>query len=344
MLFLSLFTATAWPCAGLFHEEGLLAESDVQEAIFEQTADGVQVSYLAQYDGDAASFGWVIPIFGEFQSIEDGDPERFTELREQTQPTVYRSYAEEEPACGCGATAGKADNSLGDTAATDRGFDVVAEGFTGTFDYAVIEGDDAQGILDWLDQNGWQIADSEAAISAYVAEGGVRFVALSLAPQSAETSSEGRQLPPVVIQYAGDSMRFPATMARYGAVAEVRTTLWVLGEQQARVGGWSQTTLSPLEGSIDEEPEQVWLDGLRAMSAQSPVYNLTWAGDYDGAFLTRFDTLAPKEVHTLDVTFTADGGTNHASTEVWLYEESSSSVGLLMLPLALLGAGLRRRR
>lgn len=342
MLFISLVTATAWPCAGLFHEEGALAESDVQEAILEQTAEGVRVSYLAQYDGDAAEFGWIIPIFGEFQAIEDGDADRFTALREHTSPSVYYSYAKDEPTCGCGAS--KGDNALGDdTAGGRQGFDIVAEGFTGTFEYTVIEGTSSQAILDWLTQNGWQVSASEAAIDAYVSEGGVQFIALSLALQTGETPEEGRQLPSVVIDYAGDSMRFPSTMGRYGDVDELRTTVWVIGDQVASGGGWSQASIGNIDGGIDEEPEDVWAAALREIGGMNAVFNLTWAGSFETGYLTRFDTLAHKDAHTIDATFALDAGTDSVSTEIWLYEESAAA-GLLMLPLALLGAGLRRRR
>lgn len=345
MLLISLLTATAWPCAGLVHEEGALAESDIQEAILEHTGTGSRVSYLAQYDGDAASFGWIIPIFGEFQAISDGDPARFDELRDSTSPAVYREYADtDSTGCGCMGASKGGDNALQDTAAGGRGFDVVAEGFTGTFDYSVIAGDDAAAMVAWLDENGWEGGSAAAAIDAYVAEGGVQFVALRLHLEAGETPSEGRELPPVVLDYGGSSLRFPAIMAKDGDVDELRTTVWVVGEARARVSGWSATELPVIEGSLDDDPTTLWLEALRAVGGMSPGYGLSWAGERDGAFLTRFDSLVHKDAHTVDATFTDDDGTTSASTEIWLYEEASSSTALFLVPLVLFGFGLRRRR
>ncbi|MFT4979346.1 MAG: hypothetical protein ACI8S6_005256, partial [Myxococcota bacterium] len=112
MLLLSVISSVAWPCAGLFHESEQLAESDAQSVILEAVEGGVRVSYSVAYEGDSESFGWMIPIFGEFVSIGERDPQDFADLFDWTQPNVDRNYASVEESGGCAGRAKSGDNAL----------------------------------------------------------------------------------------------------------------------------------------------------------------------------------------------------------------------------------------
>src|SRR5687768_12918754 len=212
---LLLGTSVAWPCAGISHEEGVLAESDAAEVLFEVVPGQVAVSYAVRYTGDAPDMGWVIPVPSTPRSVEDGDAERIELLRDASQPIV--EWIEEDDSsggggCGCGATSkyGLA-GSVG-----DRGNDVtvVAEGFTGTYDYVAIAADEVADLEAWFADNGWTGLATED-LDHYVASGST-FVALRVVPDTAETPVEGRELPPVRITYDGDAMMFPAVMALHG--------------------------------------------------------------------------------------------------------------------------------
>ena len=99
-----LFTmiSFALPCAGLLHSSDLMVESDVQQVIFSLDGDNTVVEYLIRYQGDATEFGWVIPTFGAFQSIEERDGSRFAELEDLTAPRVVEVAA---PTSSCGPVA-----------------------------------------------------------------------------------------------------------------------------------------------------------------------------------------------------------------------------------------------
>ena len=263
-MLLSLFIQPAFPCAGIFHDPDVLAESDNQQVILRDLDGEIEVSYNVQYEGDAEEFGWVIPVFGEFSSMEDGEQALFDQLNDSTAPVVetLRSDDEDGGAGGCGSKALRgsksSDASFADTGLSN-GAAIVAEGFTGTYSYTVLEADTTAALETWLTENGWSIESSRPVIEEYVAEGGVQFVAISLIGAS-ETSAS--YLPPVSIRYAGDQLRFPATMARYAMVETLRTTVFVLGEQPATVSGWSSSTNPSIVGELYDDPEALFEQAL----------------------------------------------------------------------------------
>ncbi len=345
-MLLSLLISSAWPCAGLVHQDGALADSDAQEVIFTPGEGAVTVSYNVHYDGDAEDFGWIIPIFGEFSAIADGDPTRFDELRELTQPMVEYAETDDEGGggCGCGETrSGKG----GVDSAFSNGVEIVAEGFTGTYEYTVVTSGDPDEFLTWVSDHGWALHDTDIPVGEYAAEGGVQFVLIRLSAGAGHgaTDAEGRMLPPVDLTYSGASLRFPAKMARYGMVDQVRTTVYVEGAERAKISsGWTETEL----GTITDEStyaEGVYDDRLIEIGGDSPGYGVVWAGESAGVWVTRFDTLANSAVHTVDPVFTVDGGTTPTETLLKLGaapEEVSSA--WFLVPMLGLGLGVVRRR
>lgn len=356
-----LLQPTAWACAGLYHDEDSLAESDAQEVIFSQTPDGVRTAYRVEYDGDADDFGWLIPIFGEFSSLEEADEAEFDDLRAWSQPTVSRRYGSDSGGddggrgCRGGAKSGglEEDRANFSDTGSDNGVTVVAEGFTGAYAYQVLSATDSDAFLGWLDENGWTGGGTEPAITAYVEAGGVQFVALRLTDVGGQTPPEGRQLPPVAITTAGDALRFPSTMARYGMASRQHTVVYVRGDGQAEaVDPWTASPLGELHGSLDDDPAQLYLDALWDVAGEQPGWGLIFSGpapEGDG-WLTRFETYAGRDAHTSDALFTLTSTETRANTLIVLEEGHSerrsgaSAVWLLGLGLGVgLGVGRRHR-
>lgn len=332
--------STAWPCAGISHAEGVLAESDGAEVIFEAQTDAVSVTYAARYEGNAPDFGWVIPVPEAPSSVEDGDIVLFDKYRAQTQPDYQILEGEEDSGgggCMCGGGAalkGGSDSSEG-----SNGLQIVAEGFTGTYTWVAIASDDLAALQSWLTDNGWKDLDAED-LGHYVDRGAV-FVALTVTPDTAQTSG-ARELPPVRISYPGEEMMFPSVMARHADVDSQRTTVYVRGQTRATVEGWASEDGSTLHGSTQDDPSAFWDSYLSDLGAQR-IFLRSYAGPLDGAFLTRFDTIAPSDVHTEDAIFALEDSTEPVSTLISLdIDEDSSNAALLLLPLTL--AGVLRRR
>jgi len=342
-MLLATLVATAFGCAGLVHEEGEFAESGSSEAIFEVLDGEIEVTYEVVYEGDAASFGWIVPVPGEVLAVEDGDEELLAALREDSEPTVLietPAPAEEEGSSGgCFGRAGsaKSDGSNEALAGGDRGdVTVVAEGFTGSYDYVVVSASDAGAFEAWATEGGWSIGSVTADVQHYL-DLGHPLVLLDLAADGPTEAPTG--LPPIRIRYAGSEMRFPSQMAQSSGQQQ-RTTVYTLGAERAELAdGWSHEDVDWVEGS--GEPADVYWDALAELGAER-TWARTYAGDFSGRRLTRFDLVAEAAVHDRDAVFQLDGtqGDQDLTISVW---EGNEAWALLPLGLLLVAAGRRRR-
>lgn len=335
---LLVLSSLAFPCAGFVHGEGVELDSPAQEAIFRVEAGVATVEYLAEFRGETEDFGWVIVLPGTFSTLEEGDKTTFDELRAWTDPQVYEESEDEGGrSCGCTDQAlskGDGANDLGDRG----GVDVVAEGYTGTYSYQVVEATDPTALQDWLDENGWESDEIAEPVAQYVEEGGAQFVLVRLDNDITMDPEVTYQLPPVRIAYAGD-LTFPSRMALGAEVDFVHTRVYAIGEEAASVTGWSEAAAPTFSAATSEEAATQWEAALQAAGERREMIRV-WSGDYDGAWVTRYETMAPPAAHTADATFTFDGGQAYTSTEIWL---SSASAAVLLLPLAGLWMGRRRR-
>jgi hypothetical protein len=337
----------ALPCAALVHDVDVLAESDAQEVILWQDGAEAVTEYRVSYGGDADDFGWIIVVPAGFVSLSDGDPERFDALRDETQPAVY-AYSvggEDDAGCGCGGAAKGDALGASNAADTGGGFDVIAEGFTGTYSYTAFSAEDAQGLADALNTLGWPAEGAQASLEAYAAGGGVEYVLVEVRPDVAETDG-ARTLPPVVLRSTSERLFFPSRMARGASVDEMRTVVWVLGEQRARVSGWAMADLEWVEATGEQTAEQAWESALQALSTDEATWARVHAGPWEGGVVTRFETRAAPAQHVLDSDFHADDGdeSQRATVEVWASAaDTGASVLLLLGPLLGVGVVARRR-
>ena len=337
----------ARPCAALVVEEGGSASTSAQEAIVEKGPGYVETTWRVQVDHDVHQLGWIIPLYGAFQSLEEADPTRFDELRAATAPIVWVESVggdeDEGGGLGCGGdkSLGMSDGRGNEADSGSLGVTVVAEGFSGAFGYTVLEATSDVALLTWLDEHGFGIGPSAPAIASYVAEGGIQFLALDVSMDAAD--GQTRELPAVRIRTKGDSLRYPSLMAQYGMPTQVSTRVFVLGDQRATVGGgWQSEPFGTREAGSDVEgADEAFREQLEVIGGDAPVFAEIWSGSWEGAWLTRLDTVAYKEVHQSDAVFTLDGGQEARSSELILW--GTSGAGLL-LPGGLLGLLAIRRR
>jgi hypothetical protein len=238
-------SSAALACGGFAHEGGKLAEAASEEVILERDGGSVLVSYRVEYTGDAESFGWLIPLPGSFESLVETDRARFDALRELTAPDWFEfsgdsSGQEGGRSCGCSedmALKGGMNFDTGRANSAGLGVEVLAEGYSGEFAYSALEVTSAEDLQAWLAQRGWNLGDF-STVEDYVAEGGFQWVALEMAPDSAETPELGREVPAIQIRYTGERMLFPARMSRSSENSEQHTRIYVLGDQGVRLSGW----------------------------------------------------------------------------------------------------------
>lgn len=333
----------AFPCAYLLtQEQGTLAVSDAQEVILESNQAGTKTSYRVQYEGDADAFGWLVVVHGNVQEgdVTESNEGIFETLRTKSQPVLVSTTIESGGGgFGCGSTS----KSGGDFAAEEGlNVEVTAQGFAGPFAYQVLSAESSDALTSWLSSEGFELGDTSQTIDEYIAEGGYSFVAVTLQPESAQTPQEGRKLPALSIQSDSNELHFPARMALSSMAETQRTTVFVMGDNTAKLqSGWDMSEITYIDSQGDD-PLVAFEDTLLTEgSAETPAYVRTYSGNHDGVWLTRFDTLAPRFVHTTDPRFGFEEGQYSFQTSIEVSPGSDSSAWLL---LPLLGLGMVRRR
>lgn len=325
---LSFLIGTAWPCAGLVHEVGASAEADANDVVFDVGEGTVSVTYATTYAGDATSVGWIVPIFGAFVSVEDAEVSTFDDLHQPTAPFV--GYTRQG---GCFLLPTKGGDLGG------NGVEEIAHGFTGTYEYVVLSATSAAEVGLWIEENGWAWSNSEPLVQAYLDEDR-DLVLVRVASTPADDPERG--LPPVTITYEGDAMVYPARMAQGSESPDQTATIFVRGTTRATVSGWGVVEGGALDGVRGETPQVAW-DRVRREAGDERSLLLTWAGELDGAFVTRFDVIAPTDAHDVDMVFTAGVDVTPLATEITVpgRRPEPEEALVLVLPFA---AWWRRRR
>lgn len=338
---LASFGQVALACAGLTHPEDAVVAADSAEVLYEIKSNGqVHATYAVSYTGDAEDFGWVIPVFGKIASVHDANLDALITIREASQPLVQRFEPfEGTNACGCASKDLEPGTDTGAPRSLD-GVQVVDAGFTGHYTTEIVTSNHAGTLTQWFEDHGF-VGFTEEDVAHYL-DLGANFLLLRLRPEVAATPAEGSALPPIRIVYDGE-VRYPARLARHASVSELATTLYILGGGQAELeGGWTAAPVGTLRGGLDDDPQAMWHEA-RTLAGADKSFVLTFAKGYEGQYLTRFDTVAPVDVHDTDVVVKITNTPGILETRIVLGEPSSGkSAAILLLPLA--GFALRRRR
>lgn len=346
------FLSPSYACGGFVPVEGSLAASDAQQALFELGADGVSVTYSARYSGDAADFAWVIAVPGAITNVQEGDADRLTAIEEASAPQVtVDPTIDDAPMCGCGYGASKG----GDLSNSDTGgVDVTGTGYAGVFEYTTLAASDADGLVTWLTDHGYDVSLVEAAVGEYVADTlDYEFVAVQLRPELAQ--AENVQLNALQIDYgaAADGnlhMVFPAKLGKTSSVTEVRTEIYVLATGTADISGWS-TVANPdgydIVGPDYVDPSGLYYQKLLETGGAARAAWQTYSGAYEDAWLTRYDSITYPATNIDDPVFTDSGVESDVSTEIYMQDEAAYERGdapaWLFLGVLGLGVGWRRR-
>lgn len=342
---MTLLTTTpdAQACAGFYHDPGAEAESNTQRVVFEPVGGAVTVTYEVDLSIDTGAAGWVIPTPGSITEIVDGDGSLVESLLAGTAPLLDFEDVTDQSSGGCGVASKGSDNAMsGGTWSSDEAnsVEVLYTGATPTYDFVVLEADSADALQGWLADNGWE--DGGAPYASYVADGW-QFAAIKL---TIDVSSPARTtLPPIQITYDGERMIFPSRMA-LGSMDTVDTTIFVLGDQRARIAsGWSEEPLD-LVWEADEHPDYIQYDLFPETIADigsDRGFAVTYADSWQDGWVTRFETTAPSNVHEEDAEFGLDGGLEPLQTTLSNRSGCDAPEGaafFLFLPLL----GIRRLR
>lgn len=229
-------------CGGTFCDAGptVMPVDQSGENILFVIEDGtVEAHVQIQYQGDPEAFAWVVPVMA-LPEIEAGSDALFQNLLTATVPTFQTTSVFEDCGTdrrgqgfgGCSAddTAALADGG-GESGLNGDPFDddpeVVSRGTAGAFEFAVLEGGTIDGVVAWLDENGYaQDDEAPAELQAYL-DKDFLFVAFKL-----RGGTGVDEIHPVVIRYEGDEPCVPIRLTRIAATDDMGVRAFFLGESR----------------------------------------------------------------------------------------------------------------
>lgn len=247
------FFALALGTAGEAHACGCFAPPDpsvpvVQagERILFALANGEVTAHIQiQYQGDAKSFGWLLPL-PSVPTLELSTDELFNALLAQTQPK-YRLVQRYEGNCSFGSlrggnvTTGEQTNKVTQDSPVDPGppSPLVVMDSIGPYDYAVLRADNRDEMFKWLTDNRYFVpAGSEAASAPYI-HSGAFFLALKLRSGGAVGDVQ-----PVVVRYRSDLPMIPIVLTSVAAKPDMGIQVWMLGAGRAIPRNYYHTVIN----------------------------------------------------------------------------------------------------
>jgi hypothetical protein len=247
------FASIAWfapteaqACGGTFCDTGpnvMPVDQTGENILFVREGAMIEAHIQIQYDGDPERFAWVIPVSTE-PEITVGSQALFDALLASTVPTFGTSQSFDctdngggGPAFGCGGFAddvaagssGEGFNDGGEEGGDDGGGpDIVARGVAGAFEYVVLSGGTVEGVVDWLDAEGYQQDDDAPPLLQNYLDKDYMFVAVKL------VSGAGiEEIQPLVLRYEGDEECIPIVLTAIAAKEDMAIRAFFAGEERS---------------------------------------------------------------------------------------------------------------
>jgi hypothetical protein len=223
----------AQACGGTFCDAGPTAmpvDQTGENVLFVVEDGHVEAHIQIQYEGDADSFAWIVPVLA-VPEVTVGSDALFQSMLQATVPTFGQG------ACGGGGGGGGGCGmsfaaERGEDAALDDDIDeddpdVLVRGTAGAYEYVVLEGMNSTGVMQWLVDHDYA-ADQEAApiLQEYVEENFL-FVAFRL-----RGGASIDEIHPVVLRWAGTEPCVPIRLTRIAAVEDMAIRVFFLGDER----------------------------------------------------------------------------------------------------------------
>ncbi|NVB42561.1 DUF2330 domain-containing protein [Pseudenhygromyxa sp. WMMC2535] len=284
---LLLNPSAASACGGTFCDTGptsMPVDQTGENILFVIDGNIVEAHIQIQYDpeNDAEKFAWVIPMTA-VPEFSVGSETLFQNLLAGSVPT-YGFNTVQEP-CGdsgddLGESTSTGDDGWGDTGTDDGGDtggpNVILQQIVGAFEVTVLEGGTVEGVMQWLDANGYQQDPAaEPILGEYLNEGHL-FVALKLA-----FNADVDEIHPIVLRYEGNESCVPLRLTRIAASEDMDIRAFVLANGRAAPTNYRHVIVNPL--MIDwinfaENYKEVVSMAVDAFAAEGNAFVTEYAG------------------------------------------------------------------
>jgi hypothetical protein len=232
---MALIGPEAHACGGFACNAGRPVLQNAERIVFglEPERNEVEMHVQITYSGPAEDFSWIVPV--------PADPElaitssaMFTRLAQATQPRFNLNLVDEGKCRdGRGIGLGMSQEMalaapMADSTAESGGVEVVDQEVVGPYESVTLQASSTEGLLAWLEENGYDIPDTmEPALAPYVADDAY-FVALKL-----QKNMDAGDLAPLALRYEAGKAMVPVQLTSISATPDMRMEAYVLSDTRA---------------------------------------------------------------------------------------------------------------
>ena len=236
----------AQACGGFFCNNTEPTVQTGERILFTVDDDAIRAYVQVYYDGPADDFAWVVPV-ATVPEVGVGTDEVFTRLDQLTSPQFQIQYEIDETCHEQGIYGGvfldeaaSAPNAAGgDEGGGEEYVNVLAEGKTGPYNYQVVESNNADILVAWLNENDYeQPPEALPLIQHYVAKE-MKFVAVKLQPGKASGD-----IAPIILDFFEQSPCIPLVLTSVAATEDMPVKAYVLGDKRAVPTNWLHVTVN----------------------------------------------------------------------------------------------------
>ncbi len=229
----SLGAGAAEACGGLFCSNSNPVNQAAERIVFAQNDDDTITAVIEiQYEGPAHEFAWVLPLPKGHVDVDVSSKLALDRLQQRSNPQYNLQPVFCPNVSGDSATIAVANAAAGPVT-PGGGVVVISEGTAGPYDYKLIEvdpdlDDPADAAVNWLDDNGFDVASVGPDLLRPYLEQGHNLLAFRLSKGN-DTGS----IRPVMINYEGTVPSIPIIPTAVAAKDDMGVMVWILGPARA---------------------------------------------------------------------------------------------------------------
>lgn len=222
----------ALACGGFFCSQEPMDQSEERIVFAVDEENGTVDAHIQIfYEGVAKEFAWVVPVQAIPELFVSTD-QLFQVIQWQTDPQFWLEW-KEEGTCewddwGFYDVALESDD--GDSAGgngQDEGVIVVDQAQVGPYDTVTLQASDADALIDWLQDNNYDLPDDLTPVLAnYIDETGY-FVALRLS-----NDKDAGDITPLGMRYEANKPSIPIVLTSIAAVPDMRLQVTIFGSER----------------------------------------------------------------------------------------------------------------
>ncbi len=240
-----LTAGPALACGGFFCSN-LPVDQTGERILFGVEENSVSAIIQINYQGDADDFAWVVPVSAVPTEVDVAPQALFQELEWRTAPYYNLSWEfDDNGMCGGDALAGAMDD--GDFASEGDdggGVSIEFEEEVGPYNVVVVDADDPQVLLDWLNDNGFDQPGESLSLIEHYLDIDFYFAAVKL-KRGADTG----EIQPLRLDMPAQRPCVPLVLTRIAAQPNMPVYAWIMGDTRAVPINWFNVVLN--EKKID---------------------------------------------------------------------------------------------